>query len=287
MIKWLLKQLRKLKRRSKKSAVVAPLPLPLLDLPIEKKIPEIPSNEVQIINIIGHGSYGKVYKGTWENKTVAIKEISQRSSTDNEAEIIYQLDHQNIVKLLGISRFDSYLFPALIMEYMAKGDLFVMMQDKNNFPYIVQERVRIAQEISAGVEYLHNNKIIHRDLKTDNILLSDTGRATITDFGLAVKYKGEEYIATQSVGSYLFSAPEARTSNANGDYVLTPKTDIYSVGCVLFSLWHFSLPPQQGMPDPISPETPTHVKELILNLWSADPKLRYAAAQIGPRLSPA
>ena len=289
MIKWLREQLKKLKRRSRNNAAVGPL---------NTKIPEIPPHEITYDKEIGNGAFANVYNGIWKNETVAIKKIFQLSPEDNEINIMFRLNHPHIVKLHGVSHSIIDIYPALVMEYMAKGSLEALMMDENNCSYVISERIRVAQEVAAGMTYMHKNNVIHRDIKIENILLSGTGRAAITDFGLAIQYTGVGYKSRKAAGSLRYIAPEVISPDAYGDIIYTPKVDVFAFGKLLYVLWHFRRPYEDvedefefrfnirnAIHDPISIETPTYVKNLMINLMSYDPTLRYAAADIIPRLN--
>lgn len=187
---------------------------------------------------IGTGGFGTVYKGMLPDKTlVAVKRITNlgvRGKKDfcTEIAVIGSIHHMNLVKLRGYcAQRRQWL---LVYEYMNRGSL-----DKTLFgngPVLEwQERVEIAVGAAGGLAYLHSaceQKIIHCDVKPENILLHDHFQAKMSDFGLAKLINREESsLFTTMRGTRGYLAPEWLTSSAISD-----KTDVYSFGMVLLEI---------------------------------------------------
>jgi hypothetical protein len=194
-------------------------------------------------NVIGSGGAGKVYKVTLGNgNIVAVKRIWNNGKPQSvqdkefqaEVETLGKIRHANIVKLLCcISSSDSKL---LVYEYMPNGSLYERLHTSHEETLDWPTRYKIAFGAAKGLSYLHHGcspPIVHRDVKSYNILLDSELKAHIADFGLAriVEKLGQENVMSVVAGSYGYIAPEyAYTLNVN------EKSDIYSFGVVLLEL---------------------------------------------------
>ncbi|XP_078149611.1 putative LRR receptor-like protein kinase At1g51890 [Carex rostrata] len=190
-------------------------------------------------NNIGTGGFGSVYSGYLENGLqVAIKVLSQ-SSTQGvrefmaEAENLTRVHHRNLVSLRGYCTDKSCM--ALVYEYMQGGNLHDKLKD-NEMPLSWKQRLRIAYESALGLEYLHkacNPPLIHRDVKTSNILLNSNLEAKIADFGLSRAFDSDAttHVSTKIVGTPGYLDPEYYLSNQ-----LSAKSDVYSFGVVILEI---------------------------------------------------
>ncbi|KAJ7010247.1 leucine-rich repeat receptor-like serine/threonine-protein kinase BAM3 [Populus alba x Populus x berolinensis] len=193
-------------------------------------------------NIIGRGGAGIVYRGLMPNgEPVAVKKllgISRGSSHDNglsaEVQTLGQIRHRNIVRLLAFcSNKEANL---LVYEYMPNGSLGEVLHGKRGGFLKWDTRVKIAIEAAKGLCYLHHDcspLIIHRDVKSNNILLSSDFEAHVADFGLAkfLQDTGASECMSAIAGSYGYIAPEyAYTLKVD------EKSDVYSFGVVLLEL---------------------------------------------------
>jgi hypothetical protein len=194
-------------------------------------------------NVIGSGGSGKVYKVTLGNgDIVAVKRIWNNGNPQPvhdkefqaEVETLGKIRHANIVKLLCcISSSDSKL---LVYEFMPNGTLYERLHSSQGEPLDWPTRYKIASGAAQGLSYLHHGcspPIVHRDVKSDNILLDSVWKAHIADFGLArtMEKLGQEVVMSVVAGSYGYIAPEyAYTLKVN------EKSDIYSFGVVLLEL---------------------------------------------------
>ncbi|KAL5576819.1 hypothetical protein UlMin_018518 [Ulmus minor] len=189
--------------------------------------------------IIGKGGFGSVYLGYLNDTQVAVKMLSRSSRQGYkqfhaEAKILTRVYHRNLTALVGYCDEDPNL--GLIYEYMVNGDLSWHLSDKNAQPLSWEERLKIAIDAAQGLEYLHcgcKPPIIHRDVKTTNILINEDLQAKICDFGLsrAFPLEGESHVSTVVVGTLGYLDPEYFLTNR-----LTEKSDVFSFGIVLLEI---------------------------------------------------
>ncbi|KAL0010247.1 hypothetical protein SO802_005355 [Lithocarpus litseifolius] len=190
--------------------------------------------------IIGEGGFGKVYLGILKDETqVAVKLLSASSKQGYkefraEAQLLMIVHHKNLVSLVGYC--DEGENKALIYEYMTNGNLQQYLSVTNTNVLNWNKRLQIAVDAAHGLEYLHNGckpPIIHRDLKTSNILLNENMQAKIADFGLSRAFatENDSHVSTNPAGTLGYLDPESQTSGN-----LNKKSDVYSFGIVLFEL---------------------------------------------------
>ncbi|KAD4180352.1 hypothetical protein E3N88_28943 [Mikania micrantha] len=189
---------------------------------------------------IGKGGFGTVYLGTLKNgKQVAVKLLSASSSQgynefQNEAELLMRVHHRNLATFVGYSHDNNRM--ALVYEYMANGNLKSYIADRSIHPLSWEMRLKIAIDAAQGLEYLHHGcrpAIIHRDVKSANILLSEILDAKIADFGLSKGLPDDQttHVLTDVIGTAGYLDPEYRKSRN-----LNEKSDVYSFGIVLLEL---------------------------------------------------
>ena len=152
----------------------------------------IPNKEISRGKKIGEGGFGEVYKGTWNNYEVAIKVLvlkDQMKKKDlvgdfiDEARAMAKLNNPAVIRLFGICT-DPGKY-AMVMELMPRGNLDGLLSDRKRVILWNPLRWQLAIDIGSGLSFLHKHGIIHRDLKSMNILLYGQLRAKITEFGLA------------------------------------------------------------------------------------------------------
>ncbi|XP_074577907.1 lysM domain receptor-like kinase 3 [Curcuma longa] len=192
------------------------------------------------VNLLGHGKYGSVYYGVLRDQEVAIKRMTAMKTKEFIAEmkVLCKVHHSSLVELTGYAATNDELF--LIYEYAHKGSLKNHLHDPQNkgqtsLSWI--SRIQIALDAARGLEYIHEHTkdhYVHRDIKTSNILLDNSFRAKISDFGLAklvAKTCDGEASTTKVVGTFGYLAPEYLH-----DGLATTKSDVYAFGVVLFEL---------------------------------------------------
>jgi len=212
---------------------------------------EIPYSQLTLGAEIGRGGFGVVYQGSYHGASVAIKqlhlvEVSPRTMGEfqKEAALMVSLRHPNIVTVFGVCTERGHY--SVVMDYMPRGSLDKVLY--SDLPLSWTERANIALDIGRGVSFLHSHHIIHRDLKSLNVLLEEREgglHAKITDFGLArVKTETQTAIRTgtihvegrggehRSVGTLHWLAPELLSLNP----AYTEASDIYALAMVLLEI---------------------------------------------------
>ncbi|MBA0738355.1 hypothetical protein Gogos_011723 [Gossypium gossypioides] len=208
------------------------------------------TNNFSESNELGYGGYGKVYKGTLsDGQSVAIKRAQHGSMQGGlefktEIELLSRVHHKNLVGLVGFC-FDQGE-QMLVYEFMANGTLRESLSGRSGIYLDWKRRLRIALGSARGLAYLHelaNPPIIHRDIKSTNILLDENLTAKVADFGLSklVSDSSKGHVSTQVKGTLGYLDPEYYMTQQ-----LTEKSDVYSFGVVMLELITAKQPIEKG-----------------------------------------
>uniref|UniRef100_A0A2P2MTC6 non-specific serine/threonine protein kinase n=1 Tax=Rhizophora mucronata TaxID=61149 RepID=A0A2P2MTC6_RHIMU len=195
-------------------------------------------NKYMLGDEIGKGAYGRVYKGLdLENGDfVAIKQVSLENIAQEDLNIIMQeidllknLNHKNIVKYLGSLKTKSHLF--IILEYVENGSLANIIKPNKFGPFPESLVAVYIAQVLEGLVYLHEQGVIHRDIKGANILTTKEGLVKLADFGVATKLTEADVNTHSVVGTPYWMAPEVIEMSG-----VCASSDIWSVGCTVIEL---------------------------------------------------
>ncbi|KAG9408591.1 hypothetical protein AC1031_020447 [Aphanomyces cochlioides] len=220
---------------------------------------------VKAISLLSRGSYGEVWFGEYRGTPVAIKKLLASRSTHDEmkkfvAEIVLmtKLDSQYIVKFIGVSWFRKAEM-MLIIEYMDQGDLRSILEQTNPDSFPLEDKLNCALAVAEGLVYLHtlDTTIIHRDIKSRNVLLDSRKGTKLTDFGVSRETTSETM--TIGIGTYRWMAPEILT-----DSHYSHAADIYSFGVILAELDTHLLPYSDQLSDKGKPLNDTAIMGRVM-----------------------
>lgn len=250
------------------------------------------SGRYKIIKVIGGGGMANVYLAhdMILDRDVAVKVLRLDFADEDEfirrfqreAQSATSLAHSNIVNIYDVGEEGNIYY--IVMEYVDGMTLKQYIQQ--NHPISVEKTLDIMQQLTSGLSHAHYNHIIHRDIKPQNILIDHEGTVKITDFGIAMALSATSITHTNAVlGSVHYLSPE----QARGG-MATKKSDIYSLGIVMFELLTGRLPffgesavsialkhLQSETPSPRrwNPDIPQSVENIVLKATAKDPFLRY------------
>ena len=244
----------------------------------------------EILEKIGTGGMSDVYKAKCHklNRYVAIKVLKQEFSENTnfvskfrvEAQAAAGLMHPNIVNVYDVGEEDGIYY--IVMELVEGITLKNYIEKKARLS--VKEALSIAIQVSMGIEAAHNNHIIHRDIKPQNIMISKEGKVKIADFGIA-KAATSNTITSNVMGSVHYTSPEQARGGFSDE-----RSDIYSLGCTMFEMLTGRVPfdgettvaiaikhIQEDMPSPREyvSEIPVCVEQIIFKCTQKSPDRRY------------
>ena len=214
---------------------------------IYKSDDKIIINNYTIIERIGVGSYGRIYKVKKHNQIYVLKEIPINNNVDNdkiesvknEADILSSLTNKYIVKYFENFKMGQNIY--IVMEYCERGDLCTYMSKrkknkKQNYFFSEDFIWKLFIQISIGLYHIHSKKILHRDIKTLNIFLTKELNGKIGDLGVAKTLEGTDHAMT-FIGTPYYVSPEMCQNKPYNE-----KSDIWALGCILYELITFCHP---------------------------------------------
>eukprot|EP00029_Vermamoeba_vermiformis_P004785 TRINITY_DN1541_c0_g1_i1.p1 TRINITY_DN1541_c0_g1~~TRINITY_DN1541_c0_g1_i1.p1 ORF type:complete len:680 (-),score=61.52 TRINITY_DN1541_c0_g1_i1:70-2109(-) len=249
-------------------------------------------SEIVLKERIGRGSVGDVYRGYWRGTEVAIKKMPTVNITQNfmkdmlrEAEIMKSLRHPNVLTFMGAST--EWPDICIITEYMPKGSLWQVLHDPN-VPLSWELLRRMAIDAAIGMNFLHCSNIIHRDLKSHNLLVDNNWKVKVADFGLSKMIEEKCTSTMTACGTPCWTAPEVLRHQT-----YSIRADVYSFGICLWEMAtrsdpYQNVPPFQvilhvatkGLRPQLAPEIPDEWSALIQHCWNDDPERRPTFGEI-------
>ncbi|MCM3739094.1 Stk1 family PASTA domain-containing Ser/Thr kinase [Oceanobacillus luteolus] len=246
----------------------------------------------KIIRKIGSGGMAEVYlaRDTILERDVAIKALKSEyindheftTRFDREAQAATSLSHPNIVSIYDVGEEEDILY--MVMEYVDGLTLKEYIQQYG--PINVNDAIDIMKQVTSAIAHAHDNDIVHRDIKPQNILMNNFGEVKVTDFGIAIALSATALTQTNSIlGSVHYLSPE----QARGG-MATKKSDIYSIGILFYELLTGRLPFSGQSPVSIAlkhlqnetpsirkhnPSIPQSVENIVLKATAKDPFHRY------------
>ncbi|GKV19645.1 hypothetical protein SLEP1_g29874 [Rubroshorea leprosula] len=229
---------------------------------------EIDLSKLDIRYVIAHGTYGTVYRGTYDNQDVAVKLLdwgedgmataaetaALRASFQKEVAVWHKLDHPNVTKFVGASMGTSNLkipskdsadgqnsLPSraccVVVEYLPGGTLKQYLIKNRRKKLAFKVVIQLALDLSRGLSYLHSKKIVHRDVKTENMLLDSQRTLKIADFGVARVEAQNPKDMTGETGTLGYMAPEVLDGKP-----YNRRCDVYSFGICLWEIYCCDMP---------------------------------------------
>jgi tRNA A-37 threonylcarbamoyl transferase component Bud32 len=283
---------------SETTPLMSPSLRALLDVESMDFEKEIKVTDLELGKRIGKGSFGEVYLGRWRGTVVAIKKLPFHSLDKELLKEIYRevtimkgLRHPNVLQFLGACTAPPDIY--IVTEFMSRGSLYNILHDKA-VQLSWQQIKSMAIDAAKGMAYLHNSNpiIIHRDLKSQNLLVDDSWRVKVCDFGLSRIYKDTQSTKLTACGTPCWTAPEVLRRNR-----YSVKADVYSFGVVLWEMISREepfkgMPPfqvifvvaTQGQRPTIPSYCPPEWEQLIEDCWQEDPDKRPTFEEIIQRL---
>eukprot|EP01087_Luapelamoeba_hula_P017638 TRINITY_DN557_c0_g1_i1.p1 TRINITY_DN557_c0_g1~~TRINITY_DN557_c0_g1_i1.p1 ORF type:complete len:462 (+),score=118.97 TRINITY_DN557_c0_g1_i1:144-1529(+) len=243
---------------------------------------------------IGKGNFGEVWKGKYLGLDVAIKKLYfvdddfMQKYIEREMDTLRGLNHPNIVQLMGLCTETGEIY--IVTEFVPGGSLRQVLKNPN-IPLSWSKRTSFARDIALAMTYLHHKDIMHRDLKSANLLVGADWRLKVCDFGLARKNPGEEENTITTVGTNEWMAPEVAMQEAYNN-----SADVFSYGMVLYEIITRTKPPKRRVQtrfefdaskvakNVIPADTPQELWNLMLDCANTDPNRRPSFPDVLGRL---
>ncbi|KAL4565878.1 hypothetical protein LXL04_029984 [Taraxacum kok-saghyz] len=249
--------------------------------------------DLKLLNIgekVASGSCGDLHRGVYIGQEVAVKIFRSEQLNEalenefaHEVTILREVCHKNVVRFIGACTKQPNM--CIITEYMPGGSLFEYLH-KNHHNLSLPQLVQFAIDVCEGMEYLHHNNIIHRDLKTANLLMDSNNVVKVADFGVA-RFQNQQGVMTAETGTYRWMAPEVINHQPYDQ-----KADVFSFAIVLWELVTAKIPYRNMTPLQAAlgvrlgkrPDLPTNTHPKLLELmqrcWETEPDIRPSFSEI-------
>lgn len=274
---------------------------------------EIDLSKLQIRYVVAQGTFGTVYRGFYDGQDVAVKLLDWGQDSDNteaavalrtsfkqEVSVWQKLDHPNITKFVAASMGAATIkipdgqssLPAraccVVLEYLAGGTLkqYLIKNCRKKLPFKVV--IQFALDIARGLSHLHSKKIVHRDVKTENMLLDTSRKLKIADFGVARVEAQNPNDMTGTTGTLGYMAPEVLEGKA-----YNRRCDVYSFGICLWEIYCCDMPyshlsfseaasaiVRQNLRPSIPQCCPSSLAKIMKRCWDADPDKRLEMSEV-------
>ncbi|KAJ3699965.1 hypothetical protein LUZ61_003670 [Rhynchospora tenuis] len=285
---------------------------------------EIDVSKLDIRYVIAKGTYGTVFRGTYDGQDVAVKlldwgsedvttdaeTVERRSSFYKEVTVWHKLNHPNVTQFVGASMVPSDLrlpsdkgksqltsIPSravcVVLEFVAGGNLkqFLIKNRTKRLPFDVF--LELALDLARGLEYLHSKKIVHRDVKSENMLLDKQRRLKIADFGVARVEAQNPSDMTGETGTLGYMAPEVLDGKP-----YNRKCDVYSFSICLWEMYCCKMPyhnirsfgelmtgvVRQNLRPKIPRRCPNKLARIMRKCWDANPENRFEMHEVVQKL---
>ncbi|CAL8138246.1 unnamed protein product [Orchesella dallaii] len=263
--------------------------------PVKRENWELNNDDVKLIEKIGRGNFGDVYKASLNGSLVAVKTCKvnlpdeQKKKFLQEGRILKQYSHPNIVSFVGICVQKQPIM--IVMELVPGGSLLTHLKNKG-VQLTVRQLTKMCVDAAAGMKYLEEKHCIHRDLAARNCLLDEKSYVKISDFGMS--REEQEYVVSDGLKQIpiKWTAPEALNY---GKY--TSLSDVWSYGILMFEIFSRGQTPYLGMSNtkaremvesgyrmPAPDRTPDVIYQLMTRCWQYDPEQRPRFSEIHSEL---
>lgn len=249
-------------------------------------------HQLTLLKRIGSGGFGVVYKAILNGEEVAAKCINSNGTSElqDEINLMSKLQHPNVVNFKGVCIPSPHSL-ILVMEYMDVGNVRTYLNNQGRY-LSWNQRIRMMEDMAQGLKYLHENGVIHRDIKTENFLVNSSFTVKVCDFGIS-KETDNSFTHTKAKGSYKYFAPELTRSEKIGF-----STDVFSLSFVMWevatgktlfedksvlqlpTLVAQGLRPETHMFTETNSQHKKNFAELLKRCWDNQPKMRPTTPEI-------
>jgi Protein kinase domain/GAF domain len=235
------------------------------------------SGRYEIVAPISSGAMGAVYRAIDRHtqREVAVKrllDIQHAARFEIEARLLASLSHPRVVKVIDHSQDEQGLY--IVMDLVRGTDLGAQLKDRGTPGLAPAEAVEYARHACEALQYVHDQQIVHRDVKPQNMILADDG-VVLVDFGVARAIGSDETVGTIAVGTPRYMAPEVFAGGT-----VSPASDIFSLAATLWTLT-VGAPPRYGdvlKIDKVAPDLPPELAEALAGGLEMLPEMRISSA---------